>query len=210
MLNRVILASCLFLLAAHTSAAKLNFLKDSVLTELNEADHKSFRVAANKTLETVKDKETVFWQGETGVKGKMQAQFSYESDGIPCRRVRFAFQNIKKHTEAYKFDICKTEGSWKIAATPASSFSKSDWQSFENELEFSLNTIGNGNPGSWVAPSSRVSGVIVPLTTETEASKTCRNVAISLSDRKGRTSDGQYRFCQQNNHSWERDTTAQQ
>lgn len=208
MLNKTILASSLLLLAAHASAAKLDFLKDSVLVDLNEADHQSFRLTANKTLETVKDKETVFWQGESGVKGKMQAQFSYESDGIPCRKVRFAFQNIKKHTEAYKFDICKTEGRWQIATTPASSFTKADWQSFEKELVYSLNTIINGNPVSWAAPSSRVSGVIVPLTAETKNSQTCRNVAISLFDRKGRTSDGQYRFCQQNDLSWERDTTA--
>ncbi|MBL4798349.1 MAG: hypothetical protein JKY50_13110 [Oleispira sp.] len=201
---RAFLIGSLLLAATQANAGRLDFLQESVLTELNEKDIQSFRLTANKTLETVKDKETVFWQGESGVKGKMQAQFSYQFDGTPCRRVRFAFQNTKKHTEAYKFDICKTEGSWKIAATPASSFTNDDWLQLEEELIYSLNTISNGNPVSWIGTTSRVSGVIVPLTTETKGSKTCRNVAISLIDRKGRTSDGQYRFCQQNDHSWKR------
>ena len=201
---RAFLIGSLLLAATQANAGKLDFLQNSVLTELNEKDIQSFRLTANKTLETVKDKETVFWQGESGVKGKMQAQFSYQFDGIPCRRIRFAFQNAQKHTEAYKFDICKTEGSWKIAATPASSFTNDDWLQFEEELIYSLSTISNGNPVSWIGTTSRVSGVIVPLTTETKGSKTCRNVAISIIDRKGRTSDGQYRFCQQNDHSWKR------
>ena len=208
MQNKAFFAISLLLLATHASAGKLDFLKDSVLTELNEADIKSFHQTAYNTLENVSDKQTVFWQGETGVKGKMQAQFSYKSDGIPCRRIRFAFQDTKKLTEAYKFDICKNDDTWSIAATPASSFSKDDWLRFTEELQYSLNTVSNGNPVSWVALSTGVSGVIVPLTTETKGSKSCRNVAISLFDRKGRTTDGQYRFCQQDDHSWIRVTKA--
>ena len=202
MRNKTFFAISLLLLATHASAGKLDFLKDSVLTELNEADIKSFHQTASHTLENISDKQTVFWQGDSGIKGKMQAQFSYESDGIPCRRVRFAFQDTNKLTETYKFDICKHDDNWSIAATPASSFSNEDWQRFTEELQYSLNTVSNGHPVSWVSLSTGVSGVIVPLTTETKGSKSCRNTAISLIDRKGRTTDGQYRFCQQDDHSW--------
>jgi surface antigen len=201
---KTLIVTGLLLITAHANASKLDFLKDSILTALSEQDIKSFHQTAYKTLETVDDKEVVYWQGESGVKGKLLAQFSYQSSGLPCRRIRFAFQDSSKLTEAYKFDICKSSNSWKIVATPASSFTNDDWQRFDEELEYSLNNVRNGSPVSWVSVKSGVSGVFVPLSTETKSQKTCRNIAISLIDRQGRTSDGSYRFCQQTDHSWTR------
>lgn len=204
---KTLIITALLLMTAQANAGKLDFLKDSILTTLTEQDIKSFHQATYKTLETVDDKQVVFWQGESGIKGKLLAQFSYQSAEIPCRRIRFAFQDSDKLTEAYKFDICKQSDGWKIVATPASSFTNKDWQRFDEELDYSLNNVSNGSPVSWVAATSGVSGVFVPLSTETKNQKTCRNITISLIDRQGRTSDGSYRFCQQADHSWTRIVT---
>lgn len=199
-----VIISCLLFVTIPANAGRYDFITDSILTNLSQQDIQSFRQIAYKTLETVDDKKVILWQGESGVKGKLLAQFSYQSAGLPCRRVRFAFQDTEKLTEAYKFDICKSDTGWEIIATPASSFTNDDWQRFGEELDYSLNNVKNGSPVSWVSEKSGISGVFVPLSTETKDHKTCRNIAISLIDRAGRTSDGNYRFCQQADHSWAR------
>lgn len=194
----------LLLTTLQVHAGRYDFITNSILTDLSEQDIESFHQTAYKTLETVDDKKVILWQGKSGIKGKLLAQFSYESDSLPCRRVRFAFQDTEKLTEAYKFDICKSEAGWEIVATPASSFTKADRQRFDEELTYSLNNVKNGSPVSWVTEKSGISGVFVPISTETKDQKTCRNMAISLIDKQGRTSDGNYRFCQQADHSWTR------
>lgn len=199
-----LIITCLLFTIGQAYAGKYDFITDSILTNLSEQDIESFHETVYKTLETVDDKKVILWQGKSGVKGKLLAQFSYQSAGLPCRRVRFAFQDINKLTEAYKFDICKSDTGWEIIATPSSSFTNDDWKRFGEELDYSLNNVKNGSPVSWVSEKSGISGVFVPLSTETKGQKTCRNIAISLIDKKGRTSDGNYRFCRQTDNSWTR------
>lgn len=190
--------------SAHVNAEKLDFLKNSILGEFNQADVSSFRKTTLNTLESIDDGVVIQWKGETGIKGKLQAQFSYQSNKTPCRRVRFAFQNDSKRTEAYKFDICKMQDKWEISSTPATHFTNDDWKRFQDELTYSLNHVSDDNPMSWVEKKSGVSGVFVPLSTTTKDGQVCRDIAISIIDSKGRTSDGHYQFLLQADKTWVR------
>lgn len=196
MLKKIFLGCMFLLFAASAHAANLAFLKDSVLTRLSPDDVASFRQLVLHSLQTVPDQEEVFWQGDSGVRGKLKPLFTYRFDERDCRRLRLAFISDKHKSESYKFDICQQGEGWRIADTPASHFSEQTWQHLKEEFIYALDEGADGYPVSWIDSSSDASGVIVPLNTLQRAGQTCRQVAVSLIDHKGRTSDGSYLFCQ--------------
>lgn len=201
-----IFVGCAFLASSiaffSVEASNVGFLRDSFLTELNKADAESLKNAAKSTFDQGSDKQTVYWEGESGLKGKIEPQLSYQLDGKECRRVRFAAKKQNNKVEQYKFDVCKYGEQWKVESTPVSSFTKKDWQTLSEELFYALDNAVNQHPVSWVQQETGMSGVIVPLSSFEEKGKACRKTTISVIDRKGRTSDGVYTFCKNDKSEW--------
>ena len=199
------------------NAANMAFLRNSILNDMTKTELESFRLSARKALDSATDKETHYWKSdESSIRGKFQVQFSYQSEDAECRRMRFAFKkeasvqsrSHKERLEPFKFDLCKSGADWRIVDTPATQFTRADWDTLRSELHFALDNVTDGHPVSWVQPKSGVSGVIVPLTTEGKE-KRCRKTALSIIDRKGRSSDGVYRFCREENTPWSREITTE-
>lgn len=187
-------------------ALDYRFLQNSFFSKLSEQDTENLLASVKQVLSQEEDKKPVFWQSSAGYRGKIDVQFSYKTDNTHCRRLRLASKQGQQKSERYHFDVCMEGDQWKIAATPATTFDSTDWKMFEQELQQSLNGDREGEPSSWSNPNTGVGGTFVSLNSKSQEKETCSDVAISIYDKYGRTSDGKYRFCRSQQQIWQRKT----
>ena len=180
-------------------ASGLRFLNNTVLASLSEEEVTSFRGVIRQTLNDSPDAKLINWQSPTGKKaGKILPKFSYETNGVQCRRTLFQVSEIEGRKENYRFDICQNTQGWEVVAAPK----KMSKQNHDLASAFLNNVLDQqelGQPASWVGVDNEHSAVVVPLSD----SDGCRIAAISLSDNEGRRLDGQYRFCKAQEGEWQ-------
>lgn len=192
-------------IASTSQAANLRFLQDSVLTEFGKEDIASFKQFIRESLDTVPDQAIVEWHSpHSALKGKVKPKFSFQANGIQCRRTAFLVAK-QKAREQYIFDVCRQDDGWKIMETPAASFTKSDWDSLNVVGMQALNHEISSSPFSWFNPRTKNSAVVVPLAIERTEGRSCRDLAISILDKRGRSSNATYRFCKDTDGEWSRE-----
>lgn len=195
----------LLLLSLNSSAANMRFLKDSVLSELSKDEIQSFKDFVANAMDEIPDKEVAHWKSESSTAtGKLKSRFTHTMNGTTCRRTIFSLSRENRQPGQYQFDICNKDGKWRIMETPAASFSKADWDLMTTRGLEALAFDGEGQPFSWRNAKTGNSGVIVPMATTQTDNGTCRKLAISISDKKGLTSNGAYIFCRTSSGKWQR------
>lgn len=201
---KAILVLCLVVFTSTVHAANMRFLKDSVLTEFSAAEIQDFKQFIRQSLDTLEDQKIVTWKASSGpLKGKFKAKFTYQSNGLTCRRSLLLISNGKSR-EPFKFDICKSGEQWAIQNTPAKSFNSSDWKLLRASVEQALDNPDIALPLSWHNQKTGNSGSHVVLTSETQQGQSCRTIAVTIFDNSGRSSNGVYTMCKDKNAEWKR------
>lgn len=191
--------------ATESHASAMLFLRDSVLADFTQAEIASFKSFVGRELDTLADGKIAQWQsGSSKRSGKLKPKLTYTLDQIHCRRTLFQLTGESKKSEQYQFEVCKTDGQWRIVDTPAGNFSEQDWESMKTMGTRALEYQGRGQPFSWHNPKSGNSGTFVPMEMENAGGAVCRDLAISIADSKGRSANGLYRFCRNTAGEWHR------
>ncbi|HEY2019961.1 RT0821/Lpp0805 family surface protein [Paraburkholderia sp.] len=105
--------------AASSQAANLNFLKDTPITYMRDADRKALNAAGQNALETGKDGETFRWSNAgTGnpvvIGGTVTPHDTTKQADRTCRRATLV-ATAKGQTQSWTPTVCKTgDGPWKI------------------------------------------------------------------------------------------------
>ena len=198
-----ILTSSLFgAQAAH--ALNVSFLKNSILGDFSQEEIADFKKFIGDGLDTLEDHKEVTWRSTTSnLAGKYKVKFTYTSDNHTCRRSLFLLANGEER-EAYRFDICKVDNQWQVKDTPARRFTEGDWAKLSDSAELALKSANIGHPYSWYNSETQHSGVNVVTANYRQNSKKCRDIAISISDSKGESSNGNYSFCLEADNTWQR------
>jgi len=121
---RRVLPSCfvglaLVIGAASSHATNLNFLKDTPITYMRDADRKALNAAAQKALETGKDGESFKWSnagtGNPVVIGGTVTPHDTTKEGERTCRHATLVATAKGQTQTWMPTVCKTgDGPWKI------------------------------------------------------------------------------------------------
>ncbi|OLL31186.1 hypothetical protein BTH42_13345 [Burkholderia sp. SRS-W-2-2016] len=105
--------------AAASHAANLNFLKDTPITYMRDADRKALNNAAQKALEQGKDGESFDWSNAgTGnpvtISGTVTPHDTSKQGERTCRHATLV-ATAKGQTQTWMPTVCKTgDGPWKI------------------------------------------------------------------------------------------------
>lgn len=202
---RIFSVSLLLLLSLNALAANMRFLKNSVLSELSKDEIRSFKNFVADAMDEIPDKEVAHWKSESSTAtGKLKSRFTYTMNATTCRRTIFSLSRENRQPEQYQFDICNKDGKWQIMETPAASFSDTDWDIMNARGLEALAFDSEGQPFTWHNAKTGNSGVIVPMAASHADNKTCRELAISISDKKGLASNGAYTFCRTSGGKWKR------
>ncbi|MGF6415390.1 RT0821/Lpp0805 family surface protein [Paraburkholderia sp. MM5482-R1] len=100
-------------------AANLNFLKDTPITYMRQADRKALNDAAQKALDTKKDGESYEWSNagtgnSVSIKGTVTPQDTTKDGDRTCRTATLTAV-AKGQTQTWTPIVCKTgNGPWKI------------------------------------------------------------------------------------------------
>lgn len=190
------------------NALNVNFLKNSILAKFSHDEMADFKTFIGSALDSLEDHKEVTWRSKTSeLAGKYKVKFTYQNDNNTCRRSLFLLANGKER-ESYRFDICKINNQWQIKDTPALRFTESDWAKLETSAELSLQSAEIGQPFSWHNSETHHSGVNVITANYRQNGKKCRDIAISISDSKGESSNGNYSFCLEADKSWQRNLSS--
>ncbi len=194
------------LLSTYSHASNFRFLNNSVLTRFTAAESQDFRAFVASTLDKAKDHQVLSWASKhSKLRGRLKVDFSYETDTALCRRSLFIIQDDKGQAERFQFEICKQGGEWSIQDTPARNFQESDWDIQRKHGLQVLESSQQGVPLSWHNPKTGNSGVITSTATENDKHGQCRQLAISIFDKNGQSSNGVYWMCLQGDGNWQRD-----
>jgi surface antigen len=176
----------------------MHFLKDSLLSELNKQEVQEFKQFIREALDTLEDEKVVTWRAKTSsISGKYKSKFTYKSGDTTCRRSLFLMENKNKR-EPYQFDICKSGDRWVIQDTAARAFRKSDWAMLRNSVFSALDEGPIGSPFSWHNTKTGNAGSHVIVSQSKSGSKYCKNIAITIFNKQGESSNGVYTFCKSN------------
>ncbi len=116
--QRVIL-SCSILFATSTALAfNTLFLRDSVMSEMSDAEYEQMRQSFYAALEQLDAGESAEWGVAEAAHGTVTIGEDFEYSGYRCRSTRFEnFIGSKRGSGKLKF--CKDQnGDWKILSTP--------------------------------------------------------------------------------------------
>ena len=194
----------LLLVSSVSYGFNMRFLNDSVLTKLSKEDVVEFKRFVRTSLDTLEDKKIVVWTSSTSDNsGKFKAQFTYMSNGTTCRRTKFIVSDGVKR-EPFQFEICKSKDGWAIQETAAKDFKKSDWTILTASIREALESGADGHPFSWFNDTTGNSGSSVPVSSEISTDQECRKLAITVFNKRGRSSNGLYTFCKTSEQNWKR------
>jgi surface antigen len=198
----------LFVASSQAQSANMSFLKNSVLTDFSKEDIQDFKQFAHDSLDTIKDKEVVIWKAKSSpMSGKLKLIATYETGGNTCRRSRFLVAN-KDRREVYQFELCKIDDKWQMQDTAIGDLTQQDMVFIKDTTELALAYQGEGIPFSWANTKSGNTGVAVPLASIKIDKKTCRDLAITIFNTRGKSANGTYNFCRDSNGAWSRNIQA--
>ncbi len=205
---KVLVILCFLIVVSPAHAINLLFLKDSVLTGLTKEDVSDFKGFVRGALDATPDHKVVGWRSESGsITGKFKVKVTYQFNNETCRRSYFLFTSQGKK-EPYSFEICKVGDKWIFQDTPAKYFKATDWAMLNESVMQALNFKSAGIPTSWYNKDTKNSGSHVVLLTGLEGSA-CKEVAISILDNTGRSSNGVYKFCRSDSGAWAREIQSE-
>ncbi|GLQ29567.1 hypothetical protein [Litoribrevibacter albus] len=195
---KLLVSACLLGISSFSFAGNLNFLADTVVSEFTDSEAESFKSFVGQQLNTLSDKEKALWKSdESNLQGIVRPNVTFQQDGTQCRQTRFSLKGKHDKKMFFNFDVCKSDGVWKIKQSPLARFKQQDWDELNRQLTEALNDGADGFPVSWSIRHAGVTGSIVPLDQHTNKDRSCRDAAISVADSKGHTSSGRYEFCKQ-------------
>jgi|GEM_PF-1616135 len=186
-------------------AANFRFLKDSVLTRFSKVEAAEFRTFIGDALDSAQDKQILQWQSkQSKLTGKLKIDFSYLSGKTPCRRSLFIISDIEGKAENFQFDICKSGNTWKVDDTVARHLADSDLTLLRQAGEQALSHKATGEPFSWHNTRSRNSGVVIAVAEDYshKPHSECRQLALTIFDKNGRSSNGVYWMCRKAGGEW--------
>jgi surface antigen len=193
-----IIALSLFLISLPCFAINLGFLKNSLLSQINEPDFVLLKRDIGKALNTSADKHISHWTSSNAIAVQIMPKLSYNHNGNACRKTLFKLSQENRKPEFYRFEICKdNSGVWGIAQTLVQQLVQQDWDLLQSTLTEALDEPALGVPVSWFNPHTGVAGVIVVLAPSKQTLKNCSDVAVSVIDNQGAALDGNYTFCKQ-------------
>lgn len=192
-----LLALTLILVALPSQSANMGFLRNSVLTDFGKTEIAEFKKFVRDSLDSIKDGEVVIWKAvNSSLSGKFKAVATYKTNDRVCRRSRFLVANDNKQ-EVYQFEICKIDGRWQIQDTAVRHLTEQDMAFVRDTAVLALNRRGEAIPFSWFNSGSGNSGVAISLSLTGDDDKICRNVAITVFSKQGRSANGIYSFCRE-------------
>ncbi|MGK0499464.1 MAG: surface antigen [Oceanicoccus sp.] len=205
-MNKMLIIIMAFAFASSTvQASNLSFLQDSVLASFDKDDAASFKQFIAEALGTLPDKAVKEWHSQhSDLKGKIKPKVSFNANDTRCRRTAFLVAR-NKQTEQYHFDVCLQNNKWQVTPTPITSFTKADWVSLGAAGSEALDQAVAGMPFYWFSEKNKNSAVFVPMGIVQSEGRECRDLAISISDKKGRSSNGRYNFCKDSSGLWLRE-----
>lgn len=200
----LLMAFALFPVASN--AANLKFLDTSLMSQLSDADIKSFKQDVGAALSKTPDQEIIHWSSKTsGIQIQVKPKLSFAEGTSECRRTLFKLSKAEAKPEYYRFDICRNAGqTWQVRDSLISKLSDEDWKLLEGTVAEVLDSDkDNKIPASWFNPVSKGAGVVVPVAYAPQGGVPCREIAISIINSNGGTMDGTYTFCKKGD-TWER------
>lgn len=107
----------LLILTVPAGAAPMMFLKDTAISKMTKSDMELLRSSLNSALESTADGESLFWENsETGAKGVLTPQETYELDGATCRKLLIV-NSAGGLSGKSVYDFCRqSDGDWKVPA----------------------------------------------------------------------------------------------
>ena len=110
-----ILGPILLLTTSATLASNLNFLKNSAIANMTEADVAILHDSIVQSLDELEDGKGAAWENPaTGHSGNITILKSFTFRDHPCRTLKIDSQ-AGGQTGSGQFDYCKTpDGAWKI------------------------------------------------------------------------------------------------
>ncbi len=213
-MKKIVLASLLAVCSGVVQGSNIGFLGDSVLTELSESELRDFKQFIRVSLDTLDDHRVVQWQSVSGsITGQFKVKFTYRAKAAYCRHSLLrVIQGKQKKT--YQFDICKSGEKWEIQRTPVRNFKKSDWKILRASLVSALDQPLIGAPFSWHNERTGNSGSHVVVAEKNTEDQRCRQVAVTVFDKGGESSNGVYLFCKSatgdSGSEWKRNTALQE
>ena len=194
-MNKIVITSLLIVFASLAQASNIGFLGDSVLSELSEDELVDFRQFIGVSLDTLEDARVVQWQSASGsMTGQFKVKFTFQSDDATCRRSLLRVVNGKQK-KTFQFDICQSGGRWEIQRTPVRNFKNSDWKMLRASLFSALDQPLIGAPFAWHNERTGNRGSHVVVAEKNSADQRCRQVAITVFDKGGKSSNGVYVYC---------------
>lgn len=187
-------------------AVNLKFLDGSLLAQLSSDEIAALKQEVGAVLNKSPDKEIIHWTAQgSGIQVQIKPKLSFSEGDSECRRTLFKLSKGDVKPEYYRFDICRTDGQkWQVKDSLIRKLTDQDRKMMEGTLLEVLDSDkSNKVPASWSNPSSKNSGVMVPISYFTKTGSPCREVAISIINSNGGTMDGHYTFCKKGD-VWER------
>lgn len=196
----------LSLLPLPAQAVNLQFLNDSLLTQLGAEEILALKQEITVVLDKTPDLDIIDWLSpNSGIKVQIKPKLSFKEGATECRRTLFRLTKGEGKPEFYRFDICRDAAKkWKVKHSLVSDLSEKDLLLLEGTLNEVLGSEeDNKLPASWFNPETKNAGIVVPTTYIQQGDLPCREVAISISNATGGTMDGTYTFCKKAG-AWER------
>lgn len=107
-------ALVLVLGAPAAEAVNTQFLEDSALSALTDADVTLLMDAIQKGL-AAPEGEAIAWENpKTGARGSVEPGAAFERDGRGCRHLRLDFGNKGRHGEGQWTYCRRADGSWEL------------------------------------------------------------------------------------------------
>lgn len=107
-----------FFAASGAVAFNTLFLRDSVMSEMNDAQYEQMRESFYSALERLTAGETMRWGDAEGAHGTIMMVEDFEYSNYSCRVTRFE-NFLGSKTGAGELRFCKdANGDWKILSTP--------------------------------------------------------------------------------------------
>jgi surface antigen len=119
LLPRCIVGAALLVCATFGQATNLNFLKDTPVSYMKDADRKALNQAAQVALETRKDGESLEWSNagtgnSVSITGTVTPQTTTKEGDRTCRTATLVAM-AKGQTQSWTPKVCKQgSGPWKI------------------------------------------------------------------------------------------------
>lgn len=117
-IHRIVLPCAMMFVVPVAVAFNTLFLRDSVMSEMSDAEYEQMRESFHAALEQLQVGETLEWGGTDGAHGSITLGEDFEYSGYTCRNTRFE-NAVGSQRGTGELRFCKDgNGEWKILSTP--------------------------------------------------------------------------------------------